>query len=91
MTGLQLNVRTVVLLIQSRRQRLQNTTSLNKEFRNGTGVHISTYTVRNRIHEIGLNDPRVSFTKQHLQDRLDFARTDVRWTIRDWAPVLFSF
>ena len=25
-----------------------------------------------------------------MQDRLDFARTHVRWTIRDWAPVLFT-
>ena len=29
-------------------------------------------------------------TRQHVQDRLDFARTNVRWTIRDWTPVLFT-
>ena len=28
--------------------------------------------------------------QQHVQDRLDFARTHVRWTIRDWTPVLFT-
>ena len=25
-----------------------------------------------------------------MQDRLDFARIYVRWTIRDWTPVLFT-
>ena len=28
--------------------------------------------------------------RQHVQDRLDFARTHVRWTNRDWTPVLFT-
>ena len=43
------------LLIQSRRQRFHNATSFNNEFRNGIGVRISTQTVRNRLHEFGLN------------------------------------
>ena len=38
------------LLIQSRRQRFLNATRLNNEFRNGTGVHISTQTIRNSLH-----------------------------------------
>ena len=33
------------LLIQSRRLRFQNATSLNNELRDGTGVRISTQTV----------------------------------------------
>ena len=33
---------------------------------------------------------RVPLTRQHVQDRLDFARTHVRWTIRDWTPVFFT-
>ena len=82
------------LLIQSQLQRFQNATSLNKEFRNGTGVRISTQTVRNRLHEIRQIARRlairVPLTRQHMQDRLDFARTHVRWTIRDWTPVLFT-
>ena len=44
------------LLIQSRRQRFQNTTTLNNEFKNGTGLRISTQTVRNSLHEFGLNN-----------------------------------
>ena len=82
------------LLIQSRRRRFSNATSLKHEFWNGTGVCISTQTVRNRHHEFGLNvrGPSIPLpqTRQHLQDRLDFARTHVRWTIRDWTPVLFT-
>ena len=38
-------------LIQFRRQQFHNATSLNSEFRNGTGAHISTQSVRNRLHE----------------------------------------
>ena len=82
------------LLIQSRRQRFHNAMSLNSEFRNGTGVRISTQTVRNRLHEFGLNarSPAllVPLMRQHVQDWLHFARIHVRWTIRDWKPVLFN-
>ena len=83
-----------VSLIQCRRQRFLNATRLNNEFRNETGVRISTQIVRNRLHEFGLcaRRPalRVPLTRQHVQDRLDFASTHVRWTIRDWTPVLFT-
>ena len=69
-------------------------TRLNNKFRNGTGVRIATQTVRSRLHEFGLSARRpavrVPLTRQHVQDRLDFARTHVRWTIRAWTPVLFT-
>ena len=82
------------LLIQSRRQRFHNATSLNNEFRNGTGERISTQTVRIRPHEFGLNARRpamrVPLSRQHVQDWLDFARIHVKWTIRDWTTVLFT-
>ena len=72
------------LLIQSRRQRFSNATSFNNEFRNGTGVRISTQTVRKRLHEFGLNVRRpaltLPLTRQHVQDRLEIARTHVLWT-----------
>ena len=59
-----------------------------------TGVCISTHTVRNRLHEFGLSARRpavrVPLTRQHVQDRLDFARTHVRWTVHEWTPVLFT-
>ena len=82
------------LLIQSRRQRFHNATSLNNEFRNRTGECISKQTVNNRLHEFGVNAMRpamrVPLTRQHVQDWLDFARIHVRWTIRDWTTVLFT-
>ena len=48
------------LLIQSRRQRFPNATSLNNQLWNGAGVCISIQTVRNRLHEFGLNARRPS-------------------------------
>ena len=57
-------------------------------------MRISTQTVRNTLHEFGLNARRpaicVPLTKKHVQERLHFASTHVRWTIRDWTPVLFT-
>ena len=49
---------TLFLLIQSRHQRFQNATFLNNEFVSGTGVRISTQTVRNRLHEFELDARR---------------------------------
>ena len=67
----------LLLLIQSRRQRFPNATSLNNEFRNGAGACKTIQAVRNRLHEFGLNSRRPALplpvTRQHLQDRLDFS------------------
>ena len=82
------------LVIQSRRQRLQNANALKNESRNGAGVNISTQTVRKRLHEFGLSARRpairVPLTPRHVQNRLTLAITHVRWTIRDWTPVMFT-
>ena len=82
------------LLNQSRRQRFSNAASLDNEFRDGTGLRFSTQTVKNSLQEFGLNARRpaipLALTRQHLQDRIDTARTHVRWTISDWTPVLFT-
>ena len=57
-------------------------------------MRFSTQKVRNRLHELGLNARRpaipIPLTRQHVQDRLDFARTHVRWTIHDLTPVQFT-
>lgn len=82
------------LVIQARRHRFQNATSLNNDFQNATGVQISTQTLRNRLHESGLRARRpairVPLTPRHVQERLLFAQNHVRWTINDWTPVLFT-
>ena len=68
--------------------------SLNNESMNGTGMSISSQPVRNRLHEFGLNAMRramrVQFTRQHVQDWFDFAVIHIRWTIRDWTPVVIT-
>ena len=47
-----------------------------------------------RLHEFRPNARRpamhIPLTRQHVQNRLDFSRTHVRWTIRDWTQVLFT-
>ena len=57
-------------------------------------MRISKQLVRHRLHEFGLNAMRpamhVQFMRQHVQDWFDFARIQVRWTIRDWTPVVFT-
>ena len=32
----------------------------------------------------------IRVTRQHVQDWLDFAKTHIRWIIRDWMPLLFT-
>ena len=42
------------LVVQARRHRFDNATMLRKDFQNATCVHISTQTIRNRLHDAGL-------------------------------------
>ena len=69
-------------------------TTLRWDFQNATGVHITTQTIRNRLHDAGLRSRRpairVPLTRYHVQMRLAWARDHVTWTQNDWAPVLFT-
>ena len=42
------------LLVQARRHRFDNATTLRRDFQNAIGVRISTQTIRNRLHDAGL-------------------------------------
>ena len=42
------------LVVQARRHRFDNATTLRRDFQNATGVRISTKTIRNRLHDAGL-------------------------------------
>ena len=42
------------LVVQARRHRFDNATTLRRDFRNATGVRISTQTIRNWLHDAGL-------------------------------------
>ena len=69
-------------------------TTLRRDFQNATGVRISTQTIRNRLHDVGLRSRRpairVPLTRYHVQMRLAWARDHVTLTQNDWAPVLFT-
>ena len=46
------------LVVQARRHRFDNATTLRRDFQNTTGVRISTQTIRNRLHDAGLRSRR---------------------------------
>ena len=82
------------LVVQARRHRFDNATTLLRDLQNATGVRISTQTIRNLLHDAGLRSRRptirVPLTRYHVQMRLAWARDHVTWTQNDWAPVLFT-
>ena len=81
------------LVVQARRHRFDNATTLRRDFQNTTGVRISTHTIRNRLHDAGLRSRRpairVPLTRYHVQMRLAWAWDHVTGTPNDWAPVLY--
>ena len=72
------------LVVQARRHRFDNATTLSRDFQNATGVCVSTQTIRNQLHDAGLRSRRlairVPLTRYHLQMRLAWARDHVTWT-----------
>ena len=66
------------LVVQARRHRFDNATTLRRDFQNTTCVRISTQTIRNRLHIAGLRSRRpairVPLTRYHVQMRLAWAR-----------------
>ena len=82
------------LVIQARRHRFRNATTLRNDLQNASGTRVSTQTVRNRLHDAGLRARRpairVPLTRRHIHERLDFAHLHLHCTIADWEPVLFT-
>ena len=82
------------LVVQARRHRFYNATTLRRDFQNATDVRISTQTIRNRLQDAGLRSRRpairVPLTRYDVQMRLAWARDHVTWIQNDWAPVLFT-
>ena len=78
------------LVVQARRHRFDEATTLRRDFQNATDVRISTQTIRNRLHDAGLRSRRpaiqVPLTRYHVQMRLAWAWDHVTWTKNDWAP-----
>ena len=82
------------LTICVRRNPFRSARRIQNEFRHATQITLSTQTVRNRLHEAGLNSrrPRVvpRMTADHRRHRLQWAREHSRWNIAQWSNVLFT-
>ncbi|GFY25485.1 transposable element Tcb2 transposase [Trichonephila clavipes] len=71
-----------------------NATLLQQHLRSATGTPVSTQTVRNRLHGVGLYARRpmvcVRLTSRHCRDRREWATEHVNWRRNEWSNVLFS-
>ncbi|GFV49992.1 transposable element Tcb1 transposase [Trichonephila clavipes] len=71
-----------------------NATLLQQHLRSATGTTVSTQTVRNRLHGVGLYTRRpivcVILTSRHRPDRREWATEHVNWRRNEWSNVLFS-
>ncbi|GFV71931.1 transposable element Tcb2 transposase [Trichonephila clavipes] len=81
------------LVLTARRHRNMNATLLQQHLRSATGTTVSTQTVRNRIHGVGLYARRplvcVRLTSRRRRDRKEWATEHVNWRRNEWSNVLF--
>ncbi|GFX99796.1 transposable element Tcb2 transposase [Trichonephila clavipes] len=82
------------LVLMARRHRNMNATLLQQHIRSVTGTTVSTQTVRNRLHGVGLYTRRpmvcVRLTSRHRRDRREGATEHKNWRRNEWSNVLFS-
>ncbi|GFV56291.1 transposable element Tcb2 transposase [Trichonephila clavipes] len=82
------------LVLTARRHRNMNATHLQQHLRSATGTTVSTQTVRNRLHGVGLYAHRpmvcVRLTSRHRRDRREWTTEHVNWRRNEWSNVLFS-
>ncbi|GFU61885.1 transposable element Tcb2 transposase [Trichonephila clavipes] len=82
------------LVLTARRHQNMNATLLQQHLRSATGTTVSTQTVRNRLHGVGLYARRpmvcVRLTSRHRRDRREWATEHVNWRRNEWSNVLFS-
>ncbi|GFW63205.1 transposable element Tcb2 transposase [Trichonephila clavipes] len=71
-----------------------NATLLQQHLCSATGTTVSTQTVRNRLHGVGLYARRpmvcVRLTSRHRRDRREWVTDHVNWRRNEWSNVLFS-
>ncbi|GFY13195.1 transposable element Tcb2 transposase [Trichonephila clavipes] len=81
------------LVLTARRHRNKNAIHLQQNLRSATGTTVSTQTVRNRTHGVGLYARRpmvcVRLTSRHHRDRREWATEHVNWRRNEWSNVLF--
>ncbi|GFV95804.1 transposable element Tcb2 transposase [Trichonephila clavipes] len=82
------------LVLTAPRHRNMNATLLQQHLRSATVTTVSTQTVRNRLHGVGLYARRpmvcVRLTSRHRCDRREWATEHVNWRRNEWSNVLFS-
>ncbi|GFX02905.1 transposable element Tcb2 transposase [Trichonephila clavipes] len=82
------------LVLTARTHRNMNATLLQQHLRSATGTTVSTQTVRNWLHGVGLYARRptvcVRLTSRHRRDRREWAKEHVNWRRNEWSNVLFS-
>jgi hypothetical protein len=82
------------LVVQSHRNQFSTATQLRNELQTPTLLHVSTQTVRNRLHEVHLRarSPAVcvSLSPRHSAARLAWACAHLHWTWQQWAQVWFT-
>ncbi|GFY02066.1 transposable element Tcb2 transposase [Trichonephila clavipes] len=82
------------LVLTARRHRNMNATLLQQHLRSAIGTTVSTQTVRNCLHGVGLYVRRpmicVRLTSRHRCDRREWATEHVNWRRNEWSNVFFS-
>ncbi|GFS86641.1 transposable element Tcb2 transposase [Trichonephila clavipes] len=82
------------LVLMARRHRNRNATLLQQHLRSATGNTVSTQTVQNWLHCVGLYARRplicVRLTPRHRCDRREGATEHVNWRRNEWSNVPFS-
>ncbi|GFX47136.1 transposable element Tcb2 transposase [Trichonephila clavipes] len=82
------------LVLTARKHRNKNAIHLQQHLRSVTGTTVSTQTVRNRLHGVGLYARRpmvfVRLTSRHHRDRRELATENANWRRNEWSNALFS-
>ncbi|GFW48963.1 transposable element Tcb2 transposase [Trichonephila clavipes] len=82
------------LVLTAPRHRNMHATLLQQHLRLAAGTTVSTQSVRNRLHGVGLylRQPIVCvrLTSRHRRDHREWATEHANWRINEWSNVLFS-
>ncbi|GFS91824.1 transposable element Tcb2 transposase [Trichonephila clavipes] len=82
------------LVLMAWKHRNMNVTLLQQHLRSATGITVSTQTVRNQLHDVGLYARRpmecIRLRSRHRRDRSEWATEHVNWRRNGWSNVLFS-
>lgn len=80
--------------LSSLRDRFRPATSITNDLNRTRNVNVTAQTVRNRLHQSGLNARRpeiaVQLTDNHRRLRRQWAQMHQRWNMAQWRTVLFS-